>query len=87
LEQKRKDDELKKRKDGDNEQPTTPDKNREDNDEIVNDKPSEPKPEKKVEPVKKPQPKVEPKSEKKPEPKDDAYNKPEQKKSDKEKED
>ena len=99
LEQKRKEDELKKQKDGDNEQPTTPDKDRKDNDEIVNDEPSEPKPEKKVEPTKKPQPKVEPKKpeqpkvepkpekkpEKKPEPKD-AYNKPEQKKSDKEKE-
>ncbi len=98
LEQKRKDDELKKQKDGDNEQPTTPDKDREDNDEIVNDEPSEPKPEKKVEPMKKPQPKVAPKKpeqtnseptkkvEPKPEPKD-AYNKPEQKKFDKEKED
>lgn len=102
LERKRRDDELKKQKDGDNEQPTTPDKDREDNDEIVNDEPSEPKPEKKVEPTKKSQPKgepkkpeqpkseptnkVEPKPEKKPEPKD-AYNKPEQKKSDREKED
>lgn len=97
LEQKRKDDELKKQKDGDNEQPTTPDKDREDNDEIVNDEPSEPKPGKKVEPTKKPQPKVEPKKleqpkveepspKKKQEPKD-AYNKTEQKKSDKEKED
>ena len=61
LEQKRKDDELAKQKKDDNEQPSTPDKGRNDNDEIVDDEPSEPKLTKKVEPTKvEPTKKVEP---------------------------
>lgn len=96
LEQKRKEDELKKqKKDNDKEeQPTTPEKDRKDNDEIVDEpkvqnKPSKvqdkPKPVKKPEPKKveqpsKPQPSKKPEPEKKPEPK------PQPSKSDQEKE-
>lgn len=91
LEQKRKEDELKRKQD--KEQPTTPDKDRKDNDEIVDepevqDEP-EKKPEQKVEPTKVKPTKVEPT--KKPEQNKDVQGKDEQpspkpSKSDKDKE-